>query len=355
MLLVVADYPDAANSRDGMMQRVRAVDTFFAGHERIYLAPRFFRHLFPRRFQACREVTVWRVNVFLHLPIILRLGWRASGIYVHSIHNGFRALPLYLYRKVATDLHGVFPEELRSYGKRLGAMVYALAERLILARSREIVAVTEAMARHYRERFRLRGAVRVVPIFDEIAVIPLRHPAADGPLTVIYAGGCQLWQNVGPMAEAMARTRDRFRFVILSNDLAAFRRLLSAHDLEDAVTLLSVSKEEVYPWYAKADLGFILRDDTIVNRVACPTKLVEYMQCGVVPIVMQPRIGDFADNGYACLSLERFLNGDVPEQPELEEMRLRNIRIIERMRGDAQERMRLLAGEMLEWGERRHE
>lgn len=349
MLLVVADFPDGTNSRDGMMQRVRSIDTFFAGHGRTYIMLRFFRHLFPKRFQPISEVTVWRLNAMLHLPIILWLGWRASGIYIHSIHNGFRALPLYFFHKVVTDLHGVFPEELRYYGKHLAAKVYGLVERFILTASRTIVTVTDAMARHYREHIGFRTDVLVVPIVDEIDLPSPRHQGCDGPLTVIYAGGCQRWQNVELMVEAMARNKTRFRYVILSNDLVPFQRLLSAKALEEVI-LRSVSKEEVYDWYGTADLGFILRDDTIVNRVACPTKLVEYMQCGVVPIVLQPHIGDFEENGYAFLSLERFLNGDIPGQKELNEMRLRNNRIIERLRTDARERMQQLVGDIVGWG-----
>ena len=35
------------------------------------------------------------------------------------------------------------------------------------------------------------------------------------------------------------------------------------------------------------------REEILVNAVACPTKLVEYMYWGVVPVVITPNIGDF--------------------------------------------------------------
>ena len=55
-------------------------------------------------------------------------------------------------------------------------------------------------------------------------------------------------------------------------------------------------------------LGFVLRDDVLVNRVACPTKLLEYIQYGVLPIVLSDAIGDFKELGYKYIGLDDFVN-----------------------------------------------
>ena len=65
--------------------------------------------------------------------------------------------------------------------------------------------------------------------------------------------------------------------------------------------------------YTKCHYGFILREDIVVNRVACPTKLVEYLAMGVVPIVDSANIGDFRTMGMRSITLEQLLRGDLPD------------------------------------------
>ncbi|MGE0906881.1 hypothetical protein AB4M30_16785 [Escherichia coli] len=63
-------------------------------------------------------------------------------------------------------------------------------------------------------------------------------------------------------------------------------------------------KEDVINVMARCHLGFVLRDDIVVNRVACPTKLIEYLECGVVPVVKSPDIGDFNSLGYSFIKVD---------------------------------------------------
>jgi glycosyltransferase involved in cell wall biosynthesis len=336
MILFVSNYPDNEARKDGMMQRVLAVDGHFSAWDRVYLGIRFFGNLRQRREQASDRVAVYRLNFFLHFLAIMRLGSAARCIYVHSIHNGFRALPLYLFRNVITDLHGVFPEELRYSGKRAGALLYGLVERVTVRCSRSLVVVTDAMAEHFRRKYgSFKAVVHTIPIFDDFPIGRTGESEAARPVTAIYAGGMQKWQNVDLMLQSLSRARQGVSCVILTPDVDAFARALAGYGMADAVTLRSADKGEVYDQYQRADLGFILRDDSVVNRVACPTKLVEYLACGVIPVVLQPLIGDFAAQGYSVLTLERFVSGDLPSREEMESMRRNNYHIIGAMRDAA--------------------
>jgi glycosyltransferase involved in cell wall biosynthesis len=346
MILFISNYPDKEGEKDGMMQRVLAVDGHFSARDRVYLGIRFFGNLRQRKEETSDRVTVYRVNFFLHFLTIMRLGSAARGIYVHSIHNSFRALPLYLFRNVITDLHGVFPEELRYCGKRAGSLLYGTVEWVAVRCSRALVVVTDAMAEYYRTKYgRFKAVMHTIPIFDDFPIGRSGETETAQPVTAIYAGGMQKWQNVDLMLQSLSRARQGVSCVILTPETEAFTRKLAGYGMINAVTLRSVAKSEVYNQYQRADLGFILRDDSIVNRVACPTKLVEYLACGVIPVVLQPLIGDFAARGYSVLSLERFDSGDLPSREEMEAMRRNNYRIIGEMRDAAAQAMkRMIAG-----------
>lgn len=75
------------------------------------------------------------------------------------------------------------------------------------------------------------------------------------------------------------------------------------------VSIKTVSSDQVAEYYKRAHLGFVLRDDVLVNRVACPTKLIEYLGSGVVPIIVSSKIGDFRELGYQYVTYNRFISG----------------------------------------------
>ena len=340
MFLFISNYPDEEGEKDGMMQRVMAVDRRFADRERAYLGISFFGHARRSKETLSDRLTVHRVNFFLHFLFIIRIALDSRGVYVHSVHNGLRALPLYLHGNVVTDLHGLFPEELAYYGKRVAALVYGVIERIAVRCSRSLIVVSDAMAEHLRGKYGgFKSRIYTVPIFDDFPIGRRDSGGADTPLVAIYSGGSQKWQNIELMMESMAGVRDRCSFVIMTPDLPYFERKITEYGLEEMTELLSVPKNAVYGHYLRADLGFVLRDDSPVNRAACPTKLVEYLACGVIPIVLEPGIGDFASRGYACLSLERFVKGNFPPRQELEGMRINNYRVITGMRDSAAETM----------------
>jgi hypothetical protein len=341
MLLFIADYPDAASEKDGMMQRIMAIDRQFADVARSYLKVSLFRHL-PGTRRCSGNLTVYRLNLFRHLSTIVRLVLKATCIYIHSVGNALAILPLYLTRKMVTDMHGAVPEEFQLAGRRLAAARYVPVEWVAVRLSRAVVTVSGAMAEHLQRKYRLpRLRFFNVPIFDEVTQKQAARPERARPV-VIYAGGAQAWQNVDLMLEAMARVQERCGFVVLTGDVDLFRHKILGMGMT-GVTIASVPKSEVYGHYANADYGFVLRDDTTVNRVACPTKLVEYLSCGVIPIVLQPRIGDFDDRGYAYLTLDSFMNGAFPSEDELEAMKARNYAVIEDMkRGALNEMQRLV-------------
>lgn len=72
-----------------------------------------------------------------------------------------------------------------------------------------------------------------------------------------------------------------------------------------------------------------MRDPVLLNQVACPTKLVEYLYWGVVPIVSTPSIGDFAELGFAYVLLDDFCVRRLSDGSAVSEMRLINRKIAE--------------------------
>jgi hypothetical protein len=134
--------------------------------------------------------------------------------------------------------------------------------------------------------------------------------------------------------DSIAQQKDNFTFLILTPDIDYFDKIIQASNRLSTIELKSVEPHKVSQEYKSAHFGFILRDDIIVNQVACPTKLIEYLESGLIPIVLQPEIGDFNQMGYNYILNENFVKGLIPEAALLKEMRESNYKIIETLQNE---------------------
>ncbi|MFQ6672837.1 MAG: glycosyltransferase, partial [Candidatus Tectimicrobiota bacterium] len=130
------------------------------------------------------------------------------------------------------------------------------------------------------------------------SVAASRHPLrewAEGP-HIVYVGSVGTWYCLEEMGAFVAQATDRWpglRWTILTHgDHDVVRRAITKMGLStDVVTIKSVLPEAVPGELAAADVGiaFILPVDS--KRASCPTKLGEYLACGL-PVVMNAGIGD---------------------------------------------------------------
>ena len=185
-----------------------------------------------------------------------------------------------------------------------------------------------------------------MPIFNED--VSASAPAAEKPLeqgrpVVLYAGGGQPWQKVDRMQELMAARPEDAVYKMFLPDPDAFVALWGERPLPTSLVLDCKAPAELPAEYRTAHYGFVLRDDITVNRVACPTKLVEYLQYGILPILHTPHIGDFAARGMRYITDEDYLAGDLPEEPVRAQMARENQRVLAALLEDHRSGRRQLA------------
>jgi glycosyltransferase involved in cell wall biosynthesis len=72
------------------------------------------------------------------------------------------------------------------------------------------------------------------------------------------------------------------------------REIVEAGIDEQQTSVVSVPPQEVPRYLAASDVGLLLRDDSIVNRVASPVKFGEYLAAGL-PVIITEGLGDYSD------------------------------------------------------------
>lgn len=321
------------NEKDGFTQRIAWIDALVHDVPRIYLDISLGGNIRGKRIEI-GSATIFRLNLFLHFFTIIRIFKKASIVYIHSVYNALRAIPAYWISNTVTDMHGIVPEEMDVANKQWRSKLFGYIERVAIKKSSIVVFVTNAMKVHFQNKYKRNNVedkiIAILPkIDDEIGSLESILSSERALGSVIYAGGIQPWQNIPLMLNAAARIND-YKFTFLSSDYQKLVQLASDAKVNN-FSSFAVAPKDVATYYLKNEFGFILRDSIPVNKVACPTKLVEYFHWGVIPIVLSPDIGDFNEMGFQYILLDDFVSGKIPKDKDLHIMRLKNREVIDRL------------------------
>ena len=329
----VAPCPFGGRVQEGWMSRIAAIDSVFSGKARLYV--HFALHHTIDDGGAVHDRGGGLFEICLnaaepaHQRVMDELMSRVRMLYVHTIHLAEFILPWLDSGKVVVDFHGVVPEEEIMLGRPELAGRYEEVERQVLARAMACVMVSGAMRDHYAEKYPLITPRRCIelPIVESLRPMQRAERGAEVPVNVVYAGGIQAWQNLDAMLSVCRSASGFARFRFLSHDHAAIRHRADELGVTRGMECFFCPKPGLPAEYALADFGFALRDDTAVNRVSSPTKVFEYLQCGIIPIVRSPYLGDFYQLGYQYITEDEFLSGFFPDSSSREWMLADNLRV----------------------------
>ncbi|MCF8296014.1 MAG: hypothetical protein K9J13_00595 [Saprospiraceae bacterium] len=97
---------------------------------------------------------------------------------------------------------------------------------------------------------------------------------SDDDVCIVFSSGSSAnWQN-SEVINDLINSNDKMKILNLSRKQINHNRVINRF----------VPYKEMTGYLCAADYGLIIRDDNIVNNVACPVKLVEYYSCGL-PVI----------------------------------------------------------------------
>lgn len=196
------------------------------------------------------------------------------------------------YKKVIVWFQGIEPEEsYMAHHSKIRYSVLSFMEKVILKGSMFNVFVSNEMLRHYQRKYKLQ-----MPEFSYY-VMPCQntvlHPDAFKPQDkykkniFVYTGSMAVWQKFEDTVKAYKEIEEsgipNCEFWVFTSEKEEAKRLLDKYDV-NAYKIDFVKNTELPKVLAPAKYGFIIREDTPVNRVATPTKISTYLSCGLLPI-----------------------------------------------------------------------
>jgi glycosyltransferase involved in cell wall biosynthesis len=189
---------------------------------------------------------------------------------------------------------GALSEEIRlkkGLKSLIGSHYLSLKERSLLPRVDRILAVSENMKAWIRG-MAPNAQIDVLPCcvdtdrfrrasFEERSNMRRQLGWSNSVPVVVYSGGASYWQRLPDIIHLLAAVQKHIpdlHIVFLSGAAEQIR---------------SVLHNEVPAWLGVADAAIVLREDNLVNRVASPIKIGEYLSCGI-PVIATAFIGDYS-------------------------------------------------------------
>jgi glycosyltransferase involved in cell wall biosynthesis len=205
------------------------------------------------------------------------------------------------------DVHGAQPEEVvyshPSFARNEQAVkVIREAEKCVVEKADIITVQSEVMMSHLLET---HGKGLIAYAYQCGADTDKFKPDAwsreqvrrslgyqSNDCVIVYAGGTASWQMVPEtlrLLAALHKHDPRCKgLIVTQSDHETVIKLAKSCGLpEKAFSLRRATHEEVPAYLSASDIGVLLRVDNVVNRVACPTKLGEYLACGL-PVIVGP-------------------------------------------------------------------
>ncbi|MBL7033522.1 MAG: glycosyltransferase, partial [Candidatus Delongbacteria bacterium] len=143
-----------------------------------------------------------------------------------------------------------------------------------------------------------RSGTDINPLISLDEISRLREELSLTDKTVlVYAGGVSQWQKIETTLHLFELVQAEapgaiFLFLIPAYAAQEFSRMLGDTNLPDAnLRVLNLPPSQVHSYLSLADFGILLRDRNMVNRVASPIKLAEYLMAGL-NVVVSDEIGD---------------------------------------------------------------
>ena len=251
---------------------------------------------------------------------------KTETVVIATAIDGFK-LHLRGFEHIVFWSQGVWPEEsfLRHESRpRLAACDFIEKKALVWAE--KVFLVSNAMLRHYEEKYSMGLACKCLVMACSNEEVHPEAFAMEGKYSqpiFTYAGSLVAYQCIDQMLCAYAKARAVFpeaRLLFFTDEVEEAERKVAAMGLE-GVVVDSKPQDQLWKYVAEAKYGFVLREDSVINRVATPTKISTYLANGVIP-VYGSCIEAFSETSGDILRLEYNEETFVDDLRELEAMNI---------------------------------
>jgi len=270
---------------------------------------------FQCRIYPCRRLPIPYFGLSNQAAAVVRLAqnlireWKPDFVYcrefycVPAVNFAIRGMGA----SSVLDVRGAVSEETAlKRGRGLRSRFLLQRERTAIRDAGRICCVSQNM-KQWIQRQTGRQSVEVIPCCVNAEVFAFRPEARlslrqkwgilDDELLFCYSGGLAPWQRIQDVIALFAQISHRIPksgFLFLTRQQECLKAMLAASGLSPEKCIVTgCDHHKVAAHLSAADIGVVMRHDILVNNVASPVKVGEYMACGL-PVMLTAGIGDYS-------------------------------------------------------------
>lgn len=252
---------------------------------------------FKDDYNDISEIDVWYFSKYNELfPIIKKTKRVYTRVYIDFFN--IYILTFFQNIKIHYSFRGlVFTESSYRNKNLLKASIIYILEFMTYILADELSCVSKQMKIHLSKYFFLNRKIEV--IYCGISEVFLKKEFNE-KLHFVYIGGISKWQKIEEailVYKYISKNINRpTQLSIVTPEIKKFYDLFSKTEQKlYSIEILSLKPNKVSDYLRSCDFGFLLRDKSIVNKLASPVKFLEYTSNGVVPIISD-EIGDYSSD-----------------------------------------------------------
>lgn len=187
-------------------------------------------------------------------------------------------------------MQGIAPEEsYMNHHSNLRKVILGQIEKFALKKSKFVIFVSNEMVRHCKKKYRMNfSACYVMPCFNaEINESIFQTKGKYENNLFCYAGSLSVWQGIDTILECYKKIENwnipNTKLLVLTEDKEKAKEMMDKYGIKK-YCIDYVLPSELPEAMKEVKFGFVIREDTTVNRVSTPTKISTYMGNGIIPI-----------------------------------------------------------------------
>lgn len=223
-------------------------------------------------------------------------------------------------QKIIHWFQGVTPEEAvmiykNSWKRKIKWLYLSFFENFVLRYSKFNFFVSDAMHKHYNIKYKYMGVnYLIMPCYNQSINVDAFNDNKYKNVSFVYAGSLSDWQcikeSIWVFKEVHSKIPDA-KFYLFTSEKEKAKKIIEKEGVVNVI-IDYVGYNELNERLKNIKYGFLIREDTLVNNVATPTKMNGYLANGIIPIYINV-IDDFKSKISGKIQIRTLNYKDLPK------------------------------------------